>query len=82
MIARWNALKPHLSDEQRAPMEELLRLVGLKRVKNAAISIYADMLANERLRRDGYDKAVTPRTLNFVFSGNPGECCRRHGERL
>jgi hypothetical protein len=69
---QWVRLREMLTDAQREPMEELLKMTGLAQVKLTALGIYADVLADEKLREDGFGDAVRPRTLNFAFLGNPG----------
>ena len=73
LIARWRSIESLLSPQQREPMEKLLKLEGLHRVKEHAMDIYNDVLADARLKREGFGSSISPRTLNFVFSGNPGE---------
>ncbi len=69
---KWEELKEMLTEEQRAPMEKLLGLVGLHEVKRVALSAYADVLANTRLKQNGYTNAVQPNAMNYAFVGNPG----------
>ena len=53
-------------------MIELMKMVGLKEVKKVAMTLYEDTLADQRLREDGREKSVAPKSLNFTFLGNPG----------
>ncbi|MBT5215985.1 AAA family ATPase, partial [Candidatus Woesearchaeota archaeon] len=69
---KWEQLRQSLTHEQQKPMETLLQMVGLSQVKQEALSIYEDVLANKRLMDDGHPKSTKPRTLNFGFVGNPG----------
>jgi hypothetical protein len=73
-------MKGHLTAKQQEPMEKLLKLEGLHRVKQHALDIYNDVLADARLTREGFASSISPRTLNFVFSGNPGEPGRGAGK--
>jgi AAA+ superfamily predicted ATPase len=61
-----------LTPQQRAPIEELMQMVGLEEVKRVALSLYADQLADKRLSDGGFSKSVAPKALNFMFMGNPG----------
>ena len=70
--ARWNTLRPQLSEGQRAPMDRLLGLVGLAAVKRMALQVYTGVLADKKLTDDQHASCVVPMTLNFAFVGNPG----------
>jgi hypothetical protein len=68
----YEKLKKLLSKKQLAPLEKLMKLVGLKDVKRVAMQFYTDALADESLKTSGYKESVAPRVLNFLFLGNPG----------
>ena len=75
---------------QRKPMEKLLRLIGLWKVKRHALQIYADVLADAKLAAAGMGQAPDAaadagKSLNFAFVGNPGTgksgaCDRMRGQ--
>jgi len=67
-----DVLKSRLTNSQQEPLDELMRMVGLKEVKELAMRLYTDNLADQHLRDKGYAEAVAPRVLNFLFLGNPG----------
>jgi hypothetical protein len=71
-FSEWEEIKGLLSEEQKKPMEKLLKMEGLRTVKELAISIYADILADQKLRERNFHESIEPRTLNFSFVGNPG----------
>eukprot|EP00918_Siedleckia_nematoides_P036676 GHVU01079596.1.p1 GENE.GHVU01079596.1~~GHVU01079596.1.p1 ORF type:complete len:253 (+),score=34.71 GHVU01079596.1:97-759(+) len=66
---RWNKIneKVPLSQEQREPIEELLKLTGLCAVKKIALRVYEDVIGVRDLEGHGESKS-----LNFAFIGNPG----------
>lgn len=70
----WNRIKAaeKLTQAQCKPMEELLDMVGLDAVKNVALNIFTDMIADKRLAALGHTGATGARALNFAFVGNPG----------
>ena len=70
---KWNKIKKYITEEQCKPMDELLHLEGLDEVKNVALSIYTDVLADKKLKSKGYSQSVVPKSLNFAFVGNPGK---------
>ena len=69
---RWTCLKKERSRIHSKAMDELCKLTGLKKVKDAALRLLeAGMKLNEctpAMRAD----VLKSQTLNFVFSGNPG----------
>ena len=69
---KWNKLKKNLKKSQQEPMERLMKLTGLDAVKQQALNIYADILADQKLKRNDRENAIMKRTLNFSFMGNPG----------
>ncbi len=68
----FDVLMQSLTAEERKPLDELMRMVGLDEVKRLALSLFRDNLADKRLRAAGFQASVEPRTLNFCFMGNPG----------
>jgi hypothetical protein len=60
------------ADAMLAPLQELMKMIGLEEVKQAAMSLYSDNLADKRLRENGFSKSVQSKALNFLFTGNPG----------
>lgn len=64
--------KSDASGSMLQPLEELMQMVGLDEVKQVAMSLYSDNLADKRLRENGFAKAVQSKALNFLFVGNPG----------
>ena len=73
--ARWAALRPQLTEAECEAMNEIMGMVGLRQVKQTALSLFEILLANRALVDQGHHKAATPMTLNFVFLGNPGCVC-------
>eukprot|EP00918_Siedleckia_nematoides_P021059 GHVU01045171.1.p1 GENE.GHVU01045171.1~~GHVU01045171.1.p1 ORF type:complete len:225 (+),score=35.86 GHVU01045171.1:261-935(+) len=67
---RWNKMNKNnrLSQEQREPIEELLKLTGLCAVKEIALRVYEDVIAD----RDHGESAALSKSFNFAFIGNPG----------
>jgi DNA polymerase III delta prime subunit len=53
-------------------MNKLLAMVGLKAVKEQALAIYFDVLSDKKLRDTQHKASCAPRSLNFLFAGNPG----------
>ena len=68
---QWEKLREQLTEEQQEPMDELLSLTGLDSVKELALNLYRDVLADKKLKENGFEKCVVDRTLNFTFMGNP-----------
>jgi hypothetical protein len=70
----WESLATEmkLSAQQRKPFDALLELVGLEEVKRIALRLFSETLADTRLKASNQASAIGPRTLNFVFAGNPG----------
>ena len=61
-----------LSEQQRAPLEALLKMIGLKRQKELGIQMFSSAQDQEYLRQKGLKHSVVDRVQNFVFAGNPG----------
>ena len=57
-----------LDAKQCAPMDELMKLVGLHAVKEEALEVYCKVHADSNLP----PAARVPKRLNFAFMGNPG----------
>ena len=72
LMVQWGKLKRDLTPDQQRPMNELLELQGLRKIKKLALDVYADVKADAKLRANGHVASAAPRTLNFVFAGNPG----------
>lgn len=72
LAAKWEKLKYGLNSQQMKPMDELMALTGLERVKEIALKIYSSVLAKQKLKENGRVVAVAKPTLNFAFMGNPG----------
>ncbi len=70
--SKWDQLKKLLKPSQIEPMEKLMALVGLEEVKKIALQIYSGVLADKRLKENGFSKSVCEPALNFLFVGNPG----------
>ena len=68
-------LRARLEEAECEAMDEIMGMVGLRQVKQTALSLFEILLANRALVEQGHHKAATPMTLNFVFLGNPG-CVR------
>ena len=68
---KWKEISQYLNEDQKQPMEELLKLTGLDEVKQLAIEIYAGVLSDNNLSKH-YKESVIPTVLNFAFIGNPG----------
>lgn len=65
----WEDLKAKEGRQSKA-MEELLKLTGLKKVKESAIKMFKAALALMKLSPDARKKNMG--SLNFAFLGNPG----------
>ena len=61
-----------MSEQQRAPLEALMKLIGLKRQKELGIQMFSSAQDQEYLRQKGLKNSVVERVQNFVFAGNPG----------
>ena len=74
MVEEWDAVVSagKLSEQQCAPMIELLNLAGLNEVKRKAIAIYRNVLSDKKLRDNNFKSSVVNASLNFAFIGNPG----------
>jgi hypothetical protein len=65
----WLDIAGSLTVAQQAPMEKLLDMTGLRRVKEQALRIYTSVLADKALAERDYRDSINPQTLNFIFSG-------------
>ncbi len=70
-VEHGNILKT-LSEQQREPLEALLKLIGLKRQKELGIQMFSSAQDQEYLSQKGMKQSVVDRVQNFVFAGNPG----------
>eukprot|EP00939_MAST-03C_sp_MAST-3C-sp1_P004760 g4760.t1 len=82
--SQWAELKKSLTKEQIVPMETgypkdkvcgLMQLTGLNAVKEKALEIYAEVLADAKIRkrkRGAKNTSSSTSSLNFAFLGNPG----------
>ncbi|TYZ68458.1 hypothetical protein PybrP1_004317 [[Pythium] brassicae (nom. inval.)] len=66
---RWCLLKQHEGCHSDA-MEELLKLVGLRRVKDSALKLFKSALALQKMPAAKRKKNAL--ALNYCFMGNPG----------
>ena len=70
---KWGKIKSKLTSKQQEPMHQLLfKMEGLYEVKQIALNIFIDHLADLKLFKNGFQQSAHPRTLNFTFVGNPG----------
>ncbi|POM71654.1 Hypothetical protein PHPALM_11746, partial [Phytophthora palmivora] len=66
---KWESLKSQCSCQSEA-MEELLKLVGLKKVKQAAVNLFKNAMALQKLSTTQRKKNTM--AFNYCFVGNPG----------
>jgi hypothetical protein len=71
VIRTWLNLRDHLNDAQKKPMLKLLQMVGLWKVKQRALNIFREVIAEKELSQQGF-KPRGLGGLNFAFLGNPG----------
>lgn len=68
---KWNKLKEsYPNDTQSEAMEKLLKLTGLKKVKEAALKIYSSALQLARMNPETRKRNIM--AANYCFLGNPG----------
>lgn len=60
-----------LKETEKEPLIELMKLIGLKEVKELSLSMFEDNLADKLLKDKGFQKSVKTKALNFTFVGNP-----------
>jgi hypothetical protein len=66
--AEWQQLRSLRDTPQSESMDKLMAMIGLRRVKDAALSIFKELEENKKLTAE----QRTMEMLNFVFQGNPG----------
>jgi replication-associated recombination protein RarA len=66
---KWESLKSQYGCQSEA-MEELLKLVGLKKVKQAAVNLFKNAMAFQRIPAAQRKKNMM--AFNYCFVGNPG----------
>ena len=66
-LVKWEALKEAEGVESKQ-MDELMKLTGLRKVKNSAFEIFKAALKFSQLSPEV--QAANPKSLNFCFLGN------------
>ncbi len=67
-----DAILKSLSEQQRKPLERLLKLIGLQRQKDVGVKMFSAAQDQQFFRENGMKDSIVERVQNFVFAGNPG----------
>jgi hypothetical protein len=67
-----DAILKSLNEQQRKPLEKLLKLIGLQRQKDVGVKMFSAAQDQQFFRENGMKDSIVERVQNFVFAGNPG----------